>query len=96
MAYVQSRLLRILQLRTATEGDFSKHNWHRKVCKRIRHDLQNGTLGVFPEENTMVQSIQSHQSQIRGYDITNKGSNQSGNADTSKKLENPFGITFEN
>lgn len=44
----------------------------------------------------MVQSIQSHLSQIARYNITNKGTNNSAPFDTSKKLEITFGITFEN
>ena len=66
------------------------------MCKRIRHNLKIDTLEVFLEENIGVQSIQSHQSRMLSYDITNRGTDQSANADTSKTLEIVFRIVFEN
>ena len=75
---------------------FCKWNWLRKVCKWIHHDLQTNTLGVFLEKNTGVQSIWLDESWIRRYDIMNRGSNKSANTNTSKKLEIPFRIVFEN
>ena len=77
-------------------NDFGKWIWPGKMCIWIRHVLQTDTLEVFSEENTGVQSIWLDQSWIRRYDIPNKGSNKSANTDTSKKLEIPFGIAFEN
>ena len=47
-------------------------------------------------DNIGVQSISLDQSQIKRYDVTNRATNQSANTDTSKKIEIPFGIAFEN
>ena len=62
----------------------------------IRRDLQTDTLGEFLEDNTGVQSIHLDQSRVMSYNATNRATNQSANTDTSKKLEIPFGIAFEN
>ena len=44
----------------------------------------------------MVQFIWIEKSWISSYDVPNKGSKQSANNDTNKKIEIPFGIAFEN
>ena len=68
--------------------NFWKWNWPRKVCKWIRHDLKTDTLELFLEENTMVQLIWSHLPQIWSYNVMNRDTNQSTNADTSKTFRN--------
>ena len=62
----------------------------------IRQDLKTDTLGIFSEDNTVVQSIWLGQSQVRRYDATKRATHQSALSDTSEKLEIPFGIAFEN
>ena len=66
------------------------------MCRQIHQDFRIGTLKIFLEYNTVVQSIQSHLSQISCYNITNRGPNKFANADTSKKIEITFGIVIEN
>ena len=66
------------------------------MCKWIRHDLQTDILKVSSEYIIVVQSIRSHQSRVRSYDATNRGTKQSANADTSKKIKFPFGIALKN
>ena len=58
--------------------------------------IMTGTLKIVLEKNTMVQSIQSHVSQISRYEMMNRGTNQYAFLDTSKKLQIAFGIAFEN
>lgn len=58
--------------------------------------MKTDTIKVFLEEKIGAQSIQPRQSWISIYDITNRVTKQSTNVDTSKKIENAFGIAFEN
>ena len=53
-------------------------------------------LEYFLDDNTRVQSIWLHQSRIRNYDVSNRGTKQSANVDTNKKMEIVFGIRFKN
>lgn len=56
---------------------FYEWNDPGKVWKRIRQGLKTSTLKIFLEYYTVVQSIWSHQSQVKSYDVPNKGTDKS-------------------
>ena len=96
IAISQSGPLGFCKLEQWLKSDFGKRKLPRKVCIQIRHELQTDTLGVFSVDNTGVQSIWLDQSWIRSNDVSNRATDQFAINDTSKKIEIPFGIAFEN